>query len=167
MKSKLYMSCAALLAVGIATIARAQITYDRANYDALASVNSSDTISPGAQITLQNWQRYKKFMPIGIQAMFSQSYPFRVGGGPEFTIEVGPTVAVPMARKLKEDTEKYAGQAKLRKVDSGGYTVDGYTAGVPFPKPSGDLAGEVLVETYYPEHNENESASRQYYVSLN
>ena len=136
MKAKLYYVLCALLAVGIATTAQAQIAYDKANYDALASATSSDPIPPGTRITLQNWQRYKKFMPIGVQAMFSQAYAFRVGSGPEFTVQVGPTVAVPMAQKLKENTERYAGQTKLRKVDSGGYTVDGYGAGVPFPKPA-------------------------------
>ena len=146
MKSKLCRAlCVMLLTSGIGATARAQMAYDKSNYDALASVNSADTISPGTQITLQNWQHYRKFMPIGIQAMFSQAYAFRVGSGPEFTVEVGPTIAVPMAKKLKEDTEKYAGQAKLRKVESGGYTVDGYMAGVPFPKPSGDLAGEEVL----------------------
>ncbi len=145
-----YALCALLLTVGIAASAQAQIAYDKANYDALASADSTDTIPPGTRITLQNWQSYKKFMPIGIQAMFSQAYPFRVGSGPEFAVRVGPTIAVPMAKKLKENTERYAGQVKLRKVDSGGYTVDGYVAGVPFPKPSGDLTGvEVLYNIFF------------------
>jgi hypothetical protein len=126
MSSRLsYTLCGLLLAIGITGAAQAQINYDPANYAAMVSADSSDTIPPGTQITLQNWQKYKKFMPIGFQAMFSQSYPFKVGSGPDFTIEVGPTVAVPLAQRLKEDTEKYGGQAKLRKVDSGGYTIDG------------------------------------------
>jgi hypothetical protein len=140
-----YSICALLLVCGIAGTAQSQIAYDTSNYDALASANSADIITPGTQITLHNWQQYKKFIPIGIQAMFSQAYPFRVGGGPEFAVQVGPTIPVPMAKRLRENTEKYAGQAKLRKVDSGGYTVDGYMAGVPFPKPSGDLAGEEIL----------------------
>ncbi|HEV3109980.1 MAG TPA: DUF1329 domain-containing protein [Candidatus Binataceae bacterium] len=145
-----YALACALLLLSVAGAAQAQIKYDPANYDALASADSSDTIAPGTRITLQNWQQYKKFMPIGVQAMFSQSYPFRVGSGPEFTMEVGPTVAIPMAAKLKEDTEKYAGQTKLRKVAGGGYTVDGYMAGVPFPKPSGDLTGvQVLYNAFF------------------
>jgi len=151
MRSKLsYALCGLLLAIGIVGAAQAQINYDPANYAAMVSADSSDTIPPGTQITLQNWQQYKKFMPVGIQAMFSQGYPFKVGSGPEFTIEVGPTIPVPMAKRLREDTEKYSGQAKLRKVESGGYTVDGYVAGVPFPKPSGDLAGqEVLYNIFF------------------
>src|SRR5690348_8327793 len=102
--------CAMLLVIGIASAAQAEIKYDPANYQATVSSDSPDTIPPGTNITLQNWQQYKKFMPIGIQAMFSQQYPFRVGSDPGFTIQVGPTVPIPMAKRLKEDTEKYAGQ---------------------------------------------------------
>jgi hypothetical protein len=72
----------------------------------MASADSADTITPGTHITLENWQQYKKFMPIGVQAMFSQSYPYTVGSGPEFTVQVGPTIAVPLARRLKDGTEK-------------------------------------------------------------
>ncbi len=132
------MLCALIMAVGVAGVARAQMKFDPGAYTALADADSSDTIPVGTQITLQNWQQYKKFMPVGVQAMFGQRYPWRIGPGPEFTMEVGPTIHVPMAKRLEENTEKYAGQTKLRKVDSGGYTVDGYVAGVPFPKPSGD-----------------------------
>ncbi len=134
-------SCALLLALSAAGAAQAQIKWDEANYGAMAKADSTETIPPGTQITLQNWQQYKKFMPVGVQAMFNQQYAFRVGSGPEFTINVGPTIPIPLAKRLKEDTEKYAGQAKLRKLDNGGYTVDGYVAGVPFPKPEGELAG--------------------------
>ncbi len=140
--------CALVLALA-AGVARAQ-TFDPANYAALAAADSSDTIAPDTKITLQNWQQYKKFLPIGVQAMFSQRYLWKIGAGPEFTMVVGPTVRIPMARKLQEDTEKYAGQTKLRKLDNGGYTAEGYVAGVPFPKPSGDQMGhQVLYNAFY------------------
>jgi len=151
-RSKLSHSllCALLLVLGLAAAAQAQIKWDPANYDAMASADSSDTIAPGTRITLQNWQQYKKFMPVGVQAMFSGAYPFRITGEPGFTIEVGPTVSIPLAKRLKEDTEKYAGQTKLVKTASGGYTVEGYVAGVPFPKPSGELAGQqVLYNAFF------------------
>ncbi len=141
---------AAVLTFGIAGAAQAQMKYDPANYAAMVPADSTESIPPGTKITLQNWQQYRKFMPIGVQAMFSQQYPFRADSSPDFTIEVGPTVTIPMAKRLREDTEKYAGQTKLRKVDSGGYTAEGYVAGVPFPKPSGDLAGvQALYNAFY------------------
>jgi Protein of unknown function (DUF1329) len=63
---------------------------------------------------------------------------------------VGPTITVPMARRYAQDTEKYAGQARLRKVESGGYTVDGYVAGVPFPVLNEEHAGyQVLYNAFY------------------
>ena len=90
-------------------------------------------------------------MPIGMQALFSQKYPWKIGAGPEFAMVVGPTIAVPLAKRFAQDTEKYAGQTRLRKVDTGGYTVDGYVAGVPFPEPSGgDLIGyQIMYNAFY------------------
>jgi hypothetical protein len=139
-----------MLAVSAAGMAQAQIKFDPAAYTALASGDSSDTIPEGTRITLQNWQQYKKFMPIGMQAMFSQKYQWKIGSGPEFAMVVGPTIHVPLAKKLQEDTEKYAGQTKLKQVQSGGYTAEGYVAGVPFPKPSGELTGhQVLYNAFF------------------
>jgi hypothetical protein len=144
------LACALVLAVSAAGMAQAQIKFDPAAYTALASGDSSDTIPEGTRITLQNWEQYKKFMPIGMQAMFSQKYQWKIGSGPEFAMVVGPTIHVPLAKKLQEDTEKYAGQTKLKQVQSGGYTAEGYVAGVPFPKPSGELTGhQVLYNAFF------------------
>ncbi len=152
MRTKLsYALIGALAALTVAGAARAeQMKFDPAAYTALVAGDASQSIPEGTKITLQNWQQYKDFMPIGVQAMFSQKYQWRMGSGPDFTMEVGPTIPVPLAKRLQEDTEKYAGQTKLRKVESGGYTVDGYVAGVPFPKPSGDLIGQqVLYNAFF------------------
>jgi len=139
-----------LILAQVAGVARAQNAFDPANYAALAAADSSDTIAPDTKITLENWQQYKKFLPIGVQAMFSQRYLWKIGAGPEFAMVVGPTTPIPMARKLQEDTEKYSGQTKLRKLENGGYTAEGYVAGVPFPKPSGDQMGhQVLYNAFY------------------
>src|SRR5271166_1173378 len=119
-----------------AVTARAEMVFDEANYKALADDPSPDTIPIGTKITLQNWQQYQKFMPVWLQALYSGDYHWHIGSGPEFTIEVGPAHDLPMPQKYQEDTEKYAGQTKLVKAASGGYTIEGYTAGVPFPNPS-------------------------------
>ena len=152
MKTKISYSLtgAAILAICIVGVARAQITFDPANYAEIVPASSSDGIPEGTRITLQNWQKYKNFMPIGMQALFSQKYPWKIGAGPEFAMVVGPTIAVPLAKRFAQDTEKYAGQTRLRKVDTGGYTVDGYVAGVPFPEPSGDLIGyQIMYNAFY------------------
>ncbi len=116
--------------------ARAQITYDPAIYGALADADSPETIAPGTKITLQNWQQYKKFMPIWVQAAFSGKYKWHVGSEPEYTIIVGPTHHYPLDRQFVEDTEKYGGQAQLVPLPDGGFGWKGYVAGIPFPNPT-------------------------------
>ncbi len=100
-------------------LAGAQLTYDAANYKALADAGSSDTIAPGTKITLQNWRQYKKFMQVWMQAAYEGKYKWHVGSGPEYTVEVGPTHHFPMYEKFLEDTEKYGGQAQLVPLSSG------------------------------------------------
>jgi Protein of unknown function (DUF1329) len=144
------LACALALSLCVAEAARAQIKFDPGNYDALSEASSPDSIPEGTKITLQNWQEYKSFMPIGMQALFSQEYPLKIGAGPEFVMEVGPTIPVPLVTRLAQDTEKYAGQTKLRKVSSGGYTAEGYVAGIPFPEPRGEQIGyQLLYNAFY------------------
>jgi hypothetical protein len=83
------------------------VTYDVANYQALADADSPETIPPGTRITLQNWQQYKKFMPIWVQAAFSGAYKWHVGTDPAYTVVVGPTNHYPLPKQFVEDTEKY------------------------------------------------------------
>lgn len=119
-----------------AVTARAEMLFNEANYKALVDATSSDTIPLGTKITLQNWQQYKTFMPVWLQALYSGDYHWHIGSDPMFTVEVGPTHDFPLPQKYQEDTEKYASQTKLVKTSSGGWTIEGYTAGVPFPNPS-------------------------------
>ena len=131
--------------------ARAQLKFDPQAYRALASAGSTVTIAPGTKITLQNWTQYRSFMPIGMQALFSGKYPWKIGATPEYTMEVGPTIPIPLSRKYLTDTEKYAGAVRLRKVATGGYTVDKYIAGIPFPSPKEpDLGIKVMYDVWYP-----------------
>ena len=117
-------------------LAAAQLTYDVANYKALADSDSPETIPPGTKITLQNWQKYKKFMPLWVQAAYSGKYKWHVGSEPEYTVTVGPTHHYPLYGKFVEDTEKYGGQAQLVPLSDGGFSWKGYVAGVPFPNPT-------------------------------
>jgi hypothetical protein len=122
-------------------LASAQITYDVANYQALADADSPETIAPGTRITVQNWQQYKKFIPIWIQAAFSGAYKWHVGSGPEYAMVVGPTNHYPLPKQFVEDTEKYGGQAQLVPLPTGGFSWKGYVAGIPFPNPTEPNAG--------------------------
>jgi hypothetical protein len=130
----------------------AQITFDAANYTSMADAASGASIPAGTRITSHNWQQFRRFMPMSFVAAYSGRYGFAIGDDPRYTINVGPTVPIPMFKQLRENTEKYASQATLRPTGSGGYTMHGYVAGVPFPRPSGPLMAYQLlynVWTYY------------------
>jgi hypothetical protein len=116
--------------------AGAQMTFDPQNYGALADVSSEETIPPGTQITVDSWRHYKKFLPIWMWAAYGGQYHWKIGGESYFTITVGPTSDFPLPEKYRQDTEKYAGQAQLAKLDTGGWTIRNYNAGMPFPNPA-------------------------------
>ena len=134
-----------------AAAARAQIKFDAHTYEALAPADGSATIKPGTRITVANWTQYRRFMPVGMQALFSGNYPWKFGPEAEYAIEVGPTVHLPLARKYLADTEKYSGQVRLKKVSTGGFTVENYVAGVPFPNPAEpDLGIKLMYDVWFP-----------------
>src|SRR5260370_22586515 len=130
-------------------MAKEQLTYDVANYQALADADSPETIPPGTKITLQNWQKYKKFMQVWMQAAYSRKYKWHVGSEPEYTVEVGPTHHFPMDRKFLQDTEKYGGQAQLIPLLNGGFSWKNYVAGIAFPNPAElNLAPKLAYDTW-------------------
>jgi hypothetical protein len=143
-----------LIAAGVwagAANAQAQGKFDASAYEALAPADSGATIAPGTRITLENWTKYRRFMPIGMQALFSGHYAWKIGSGPEYAIEVGPTIPIPLSRKYRADTEKYSGQVRLKQVSSGGYTVENYVAGVPFPNPTEpELGIKLMYDVWFP-----------------
>jgi Protein of unknown function (DUF1329) len=142
--------CALALASMVPVSAHAQFRFDPANYTGLVDASSAETVPVGTAITVRNWRQF--FMPMAFVAAYSQRYGFKIGDDPRYTINVGPTITVPMFKQLRENTEKFMGQTRLRQVASGGYTMQGYVAGVPFPKPSGPLMPYQLlynVWTYY------------------
>ena len=126
-------------------------TFNRAAYDTIASANSSDSIPDGTRITAQNWRQYQKFMSLAMRAFFSGKYFFHIDDPANFYIEVGPTRPLLPPLEYREDTEKYNQQTKLVPVGTeGAYTVQGYVAGQPFPKPSEpNKAEKILYDAYY------------------
>jgi len=115
--------------------ARAEYLFNEDNYRQLADADSPESIPIGTKITLQNWQQYRKFMTVQMQAAFSGQYARHIGAEPMYTMEVGPATDFPPPGDMAKNTEKYSGQARLEKLPSGGYTIKGYVAGVPFPNP--------------------------------
>ena len=110
--------------------------------------SADDNIPPGTKITPQNWQKYKDYMPQGLQIILSRTTLWKV---PEDAVmEVGPLVDYPLPRSWYEASEKYKNQTKLVKLPTGGYTLEGYQAGTPFPDYSGpDKAYKILYDLYY------------------
>jgi hypothetical protein len=108
---------------------------------------SNEVVPSGTQISLDNWEKYRTFMPYGMQALFAGQYPWRIQPGN--TIEVGPTISIKLPSRYLNDTEKYSQSAKLRQVANGGYVLDGYVAGQPFPRPSGPLAAVELIYDFW------------------
>lgn len=126
-------------------------SFDQNAYAALAPADSAATIPPGTTITLQNWAQYRRFMPVGMQALFSGKYPWKIGPEPEYAMQVGPTIHIPLSRKYLADTEKYSGQVRLKKVSTGGYSVENYVAGVPFPNPTEpELGIKLMYDVWFP-----------------
>src|SRR5579864_3308172 len=113
-----------------------------------SSARAADTIAPGTKITMQNWQQYKDFMPQGLQTMLSGTTVWKVPA--DAVLEVGPTVDYPLPKSWYDAGEKYKNQTKLKKTDAGGYTLEGYQSGTPFPDYSEpDKAYKILYDLYY------------------
>jgi hypothetical protein len=142
---------AVLLAMAVCETARAQVqpfSWDESNYHQLAPADSSETVAPGTHITMQNWQQYKKFMPVGLWVLWSGQQFWKLPQNAEMV--VGANEHIPLPKKYVEDTEKYASQVKLVPNSFGGLSPKGYVAGVPFPNPSGPDAGmEIVYNEYY------------------
>lgn len=118
--------------------------------DDFVPANSAETVPVGTKITTANWQQYRKFMPISLQAFMSGKYFWKMGSGPDDYIEVGPTLPTQLPTKYLADTEKYSGQAQLVKLANGSYNIRNYGAGVPFLNPTDpDIGGKLLYDLYY------------------
>jgi hypothetical protein len=123
------------LMVLLARNAHGQIVYDPEAYRQLADAVVQQTPPVGTKITLRNWQNYRRFLPVGMQAAYSGKYRFRIGAEPEYGIEVAPAMNLTLPRKYLDDTRKYQGQERLVLGPEGGYTLSplpGGTAGLPF-----------------------------------
>ncbi len=106
------------------------------------------TIPTGTKITPQNWQQYKQFMPLGMQKLFAGSYPWKMPS--DAVMEIMATQPIHLPAKYLQDTEKYAGQVKLNCLPDGGFLLNDYVAGSPFPRPAEPDRGEkILFDTWF------------------
>ena len=126
----------------------AALSWDEASYDQLAPADTTETIPPGTTINMSNWQKYKKFMPVGMWSLWDGSQYYKLP--PDAEIQTIANVSIPLPKKYQQDTEKFSSQVSLKPNSFGGLDVKGYTAGLPFPNPSGPNAGmEIVYNEYY------------------
>ncbi len=112
------------------------------------SVPPGGTIPAGTRITVNNWQKYKQFMPDGMVALFQRRYYWKMPSDVE--MEVGPTVIHPLPKTYLAATEKYASQVTLLDLPDGRLSLSGYQGGTPFPNPAGPNKGwKILANLWY------------------
>lgn len=125
--------------------------FDPSNYAALASADAEVTIPVGTKITLQNWQQYRQFLVPELQWVLEKKAPWPPVPS-DWEVDIGPDAQVRTPTAYKEATEKYSLQVRLVKTSTGGYALENYVAGVPFPKidPADPQAGiKILYNNYY------------------
>src|SRR5690242_16373692 len=121
---------AVLLAAMVCETARAQVqpfSLEQQNYDQLAPADSSAAIAPGTHINMQDWQQYKKFMPVGLWVLWNGSQFWKLPQNAEMEVVANKHIALP--KKYQADTEKYSSQVSLVPNDFGGMSPKGYVAG--------------------------------------
>jgi hypothetical protein len=123
-----------IMAVSGAAFAQGDLPRFDENVYRNAGADSNATIAPGTRITAQNWQNYRKFMPLGMQLLLEGKAMVKVPN--DFEIVIGPTESYPLPKKYREDTEKYSRQVQLVQLPAGGYTLKGYLPGCLFPIPA-------------------------------
>jgi len=135
--------------LGLACIpftARAQDPIQAPRPSEAAVAELSDPV--GARVTIQNWQKYREYMPDGMAALFEGKYFWKMPADAE--MEVGPTVVHPLPKNYLDATEKFAGQAKLVDLPDGRLTMSNYQGGVPFPNPAEPHRGwKVLANLWF------------------
>ena len=121
--------------------AHGQIVYDPEAHRQLADALTPQAPPVGTKITLRNWQDYRRFLPVGMQAAYSGKYQIRIGADAQYDIDVAPTRNFTLPAKYLDDTRTYQGQERLVASPEGGYTLSplpGATAGLPFGTDPGE-----------------------------
>lgn len=87
-------------------------------------------------------------MPLGMIALFQGSYSWRMPD--DVKMDIGPTHLVPMPKSYLQATESYSNAVKIVALPDGGWTLEGYVAGMPFPHPQGPQKGwKILANEWF------------------
>ncbi|HZO80653.1 MAG TPA: DUF1329 domain-containing protein [Candidatus Binataceae bacterium] len=141
--------CLTLAAIALAAMPRVAAAAEDEMQSYLAATATQGTIPPGTRITMDNWRKYKEFMPPGMVAMFEGKYFWKMPS--DVVMEIGPTVDHPLPPSYREATEKYSGQVRIVTLPNGGMNIENYVAGMPFPNPQEPHKGwKILVDEWFP-----------------
>jgi hypothetical protein len=102
----------------------------------------------GTVINQANWRQYQDCFSAGIQYLWSQTGFYKMPDDAE--IHVGQPHHYVLPQPFVAASEKFGGQARLTRQSDGSFRLENYTAGVPFPNPSGpDKALEIATNATY------------------
>jgi hypothetical protein len=127
---------------------RAQQT-DRSEMDDWVKMSQNQGDIPvGTKITMQNWQQYKQFMPLGMIKLFQGVYGWKMPADVE--MNVGPARFDLIPKSWTEATEKYGSQTQVEVLPNGHYLLKNYHAGTPFPNPTEPNKGwKILANNFW------------------
>jgi Protein of unknown function (DUF1329) len=115
---------------------------------AFGAADAQDTIPVGTKITMQNWQKYKAFMPDGMAVLFEGKYFWKMPADVE--MDVGPPNPTPLPTGYQQTTEKYGGQTQVVVLPNGHYGIKNYGGGMPFPNPQEPYKGwKILADDWF------------------
>jgi hypothetical protein len=135
MKNGVRLLAICLLATALPSMAWAQTSTDRSEMDQFMkdTANQGTPPAPGTKITMQNWQQYKNFMPMGMTKFFEGTYFWKMPA--DFEMEIGSAIGNNVPQTYIAATEKYAAQTSFELLPNGHYKLVNYHGGVPFPNP--------------------------------
>src|SRR5256885_1730459 len=107
---------------------------------------AAGSISPGTQITMQNWREYSEFMPDGMRALFEGKYFWKMPADVE--MDVGPTTVHPLPKGYLEATERGRGNTAISSLPDGRLNIGGYLGGLPFPDPVEPYVGWKILANF-------------------
>jgi hypothetical protein len=96
-------------------------------------VPATAAIPVGTTITVNNWQRYAQYMPLGMKELFAGEGFWRMPA--ELQIVVGPTSRVKLPVGYTEATAKYSHNVRVVHLSNGHNEILNYAGGEPFPNP--------------------------------
>jgi hypothetical protein len=102
----------------------------------------------GTVINQSNWREYQDCFSEGIRYLWSQAGFWKMPQDAE--LHVGQQHQYVLPQPFVAASEKFGGQARLIRQSDGSFRLENYTAGVPFPNPSGpDRALEIATNATY------------------